>query len=152
MANVMQTLKSGRKLEIQLAPFKVGRNLYKTVFRELKLVDIDLENMDLAKLQDIGVEALWKALCQLEGSEAVDAAVWQCLAHCVLHGVDGQPQRISDASFEGENDRGDFLNCHGGALLENLRPFFRGLDLKLLIPEGLKQKGQASKSTPTGAT
>ena len=127
------TLKSGAVLAASIAPFSVSNKLLKTIVRELKGVDVELENLDFSKLAAQDINTLKNAICQILGSDAIEQAVFECLAKCTYNGT-----RIVRDTFDPEDARADYLPCAWEVIKINLRPFFSGLDLSLLTSEAPK--------------
>lgn len=114
---IKKTLPSGKILEIQLAPFSQASALNKAIAKELKGIKLDLT-------QDLGDPALIKDLvCVAISSEEIMMAAMECMKRCTYGG-----QRItSEDSFESEDARGDFYPCCKEVIMENVRPFLKGL-------------------------
>lgn len=120
-------LKSGAVLVVNMAPFSASNKLLKVVMRELKTVDLELENLDLAKIATQDINTLKNAICQLLASDALEQSVFECMAKCTYNG-----SRVVKETFEPEDARGDYLPCAWEVIKANLRPFFSGLDLSSL--------------------
>jgi hypothetical protein len=120
-------LKSGAVLVVNMAPFSASNKLLKVVMRELKTVDLELENLDLAKIATQDINTLKNAICQLLASDALEQSVFECMAKCTYNG-----SRVVKETFEPEDSRGDYLPCAWEVIKANLRPFFSGLDLSSL--------------------
>lgn len=121
-----------------VAPFSDGMKLFKTIARELKLVDIELGDLDVTKLAGKDINSIKNVVFQLVGSDAVEACVFDCLKRCTLNG-----QRITKETFEDESARGDFLPCAWEVIKINLRPFVSGLNLSFsasVAPQADAQK------------
>ncbi len=127
-------LRSGRSLELGMAPFSVGMKLFKVIANELKLVDVDLGSLDLSKIAGKDINTLKNAILQLLGSDALEAAVFACMEKCLLEG-----QRVTRQTFEPEDMRGDFLPVAWEVIKFNLSPFFSSLGLSSLTPQVEKQ-------------
>lgn len=120
-------LKSGAVLVVNMAPFSSSNKLLKVIVKELKNVEIELENLDLAKFASQDINTLKNAVCQMLASDALEQAVFECMAKCTYNG-----SRIVKDTFEPEDARGDYLPCAWEVIKANLRPFFSGLDLSSL--------------------
>lgn len=127
------TLKSGAILAVQIAPFSSGSKLLKTILRDLKDVDIQLENLDLTQIAGQDINTFKNAICQLLGSDALELVVFECMGRCTYNGI-----RIVRDTFEPENARQDYLPVAWEVIKVNLRPFFSGLDLSSLASSPLK--------------
>jgi len=117
-------LKSGAVLVVNMAPFSSSNKLLKVIMRELKTVDLELENLDLAKIASQDINTLKNAVCQLLSSDALEQAVFECMGKCTYNG-----SRIVKDTFEPDDARQDYLPCAWEVIKANLRPFFSGLDL-----------------------
>ena len=116
------TLKSGATLQVSMASLSAGKHLMKVVARELSGVSFDF---DLTQIGDVGtkdVNTLKTAAFQLLQSDALEAALNECLKVCLYNG-----ERIVAATFEPENARADYLPVAWEVMKVNLRPFFSGL-------------------------
>lgn len=120
-------LNSGAVLAVSIAPFSSSKKLLNVVMQELKDVDLELENLDLANFASQDINTLKNAICQLLGSENLERAVFECMAKCTYNG-----SRIVKDTFEPEEARADYLPCAWEVIKANLRPFFKNLDLSLL--------------------
>lgn len=118
------TLDSGAELVVTIASFKEGNHLLKTLARELKGVDLemDLSPDTFKNIGDKDVNSLKNLVLQLLQSEAVEAAVMACAKRCLYN-----QQRITDQTFEPVEARPDFLPVVWEVMKANLRPFFSGL-------------------------
>lgn len=125
------TLKSGRTLVLNLAPFAVGNKLKKTVARELLDVHVDLGKLKLG--HELGMESLADpavlntfkdALLTALASDKIEAAMFECAIRCTLDG-----HKITPDSFEDPDARQDFLVVAWEVMVFNLTPFLAGLNL-----------------------
>lgn len=135
-------LKSGHVLGFGIAPFSVANKLRKVVAAELLKVELQIEKIDFkadfSKLDPKALNSVKNVAMQLLASDALEAAVFECLARCTLDG-----EAIKRDSFEEEAMRGDFLPCAWEVIRRNLAPFFANLDLSSLAPiESLPAAGQ----------
>jgi len=120
-------LKSGAVLVVSMAPFSSSNKLLKVIMRELKTVDVQLENLDFSRIGSQDINTLKNAVCQLLASDTLEQAVFECMARCTYNG-----NRIVKDTFEPDDARGDYLPCAWEVIKINLRPFFNGLDLSSL--------------------
>jgi hypothetical protein len=139
------TLKSGRVLALNLAPFAVGNRLKKVVARELLNVNVDLGKLKLG--QDLGMDSLAdpavlntlkSALCVALASDKIEEAMFECAIRCTLDGM-----KITPDSFESPDARQDFLPVAWEVMVFNLTPFLGGLNLPssaILLPAKSDQK------------
>lgn len=130
------TLASGSTLEVQIAPFSTGTKLYKTIANELKTVDVG-GSLSLSQLGSLGLNDAKAAIFQLMGSDALEAAVFECMKFCLYNG-----EKISRATFEEVDARGDFLPCAWEVVKLNVSPFFKNLDLSSMVQGKPKSSGQ----------
>lgn len=120
-------LLSGAELTLQAPPFGVASKLFKTVARELLAVKIDI-TVNPSKLKDLlereaPMNDLKNVLCGLAGSDAVEAALWECMRRCSYNGVAIEPTK----TFEDEQAREDYLAAAWEVMRFSLLPFFKGL-------------------------
>lgn len=111
-------LKSGKLVELNLAPIEQALALYRAVIYECKGAGLDLtikEDTTVAELLDRNMEAKLNIM----GSELVMEAVKDCCAK-VLY----DKQRFDMGLFEEEKNKGDFFPLLILVAIENLRPFF----------------------------
>jgi len=136
------TLKSGRILNLQVAPFAVANKLRKVIAGELKGVDVEFEKLDLkADLTALDSKALntfKNIVCQLMASDAVEGCFFECAARCTLDG-----QKVTRESFDDPDSRGDFLPTAWEVIKLNIAPFFGSLNLSSLTSGAEKKSGQA---------
>lgn len=125
--NEQITLKSGAMLELQMAPFADGMNLFKVIVNEVKQVDVDLSGLDVAGLASKDLNSIKNLIFQLLGSDAVERCFFLCAARCLHNG-----QKITKATFEPAESRGDYLPTAWEVIKFNIAPFFSGLDLSSL--------------------
>ncbi len=118
------TLKSGHTLVLGMASFSAGTKLFKTVANELKEAEVDLSSLDLKELAGKDVNSIKNAVFQLLGSDALEAAVFECMTKSTLQG-----SKITRDSFAPEDMRGDYLPVAWEVIKFNLAPFFSNLDL-----------------------
>ncbi len=137
--NERKTLASGRVLLLQLSSFAVSSRLRKVVMTELKQVNLK----DVMKLAggmtpdqllasgDLPIDTLKDLVCQFLASDAVESALWDCMKVCQYQG-----EKITTETFENEDARADYLPAAWEVMVLNLAPFFKGLNLRSLIPSG----------------
>lgn len=134
--NERKVLPSGAVLILQLSAFAVSARLRKVILGELKQVDVSevakiaggMTPEELLAKGDLPIDTLKDLLCQLLASDAVEAALWDCMKVCQLQG-----ERITPETFEPEEARADYIPVAWEVTVLNLRPFFKGLALKSLI-------------------
>lgn len=135
------TLPSGASIELRIAPFADSMRLLRVIANEAKGValgyNLDLNISDpramLAKLaaQDLKLDLIKDALCQIAASEAVAAALDVCMGRCVYNG-----EAIRKDSFEAESARADYFPAAWEVMKLNLSPFFAGLVSKSSASNG----------------
>lgn len=111
-------LKSGRKLEIDIAPIETGLNLYRAILIECKGANLDLSVAN----EDTVMTMLLKnkeACLNVLSSEAVLEAVKDCCAKVVY-----DKQRFTMDLFNKLENRKDFIPVMMIVAMENIRPFF----------------------------
>ena len=137
------TLKSGRQLLLGLAPFSVGTKLFKAVLAEVRSVEIDATKMDLnmelnlTKLDPKLIGTVKNLLCEIAGSDAVEAAVFECMSRCTLAGI-----KIDRTTFESAEAREDYLPVVVEVMKFNLAPFFRGLASSFITSAATSESAQ----------
>jgi len=129
------TLPSGAILVLKDAPFEVAMRLLKAVAKEIGQVTTGLkldlnfatDPAALSKLiaQDIPLDVLKNAVCQLVGSEAIEGVFLECLGRCLYDG-----KVATREAFENRNARQDYLLVAWEVIKHNLAPFFAGLKSK----------------------
>ena len=139
------TLKSGRVLILDVAPFKDARQLSKVVCRELSAINIDLGTASFKGLSldsDVGallsnpgaLSTIKNVFAQLLASDALEKAIFDCAIRCTLN-----DNKVTIDAFEAPNMRGDFLPVAWEVMRFNLAPFFANLNLSSLT-SGLGKK------------
>lgn len=120
MANLIKTLESGAKIEVQVASFEKAHRLLQAVKSTL----IGMEN-----------------IIELVVSEPVQPALWDCMSVVLYNG-----QRVSRETFEPENARGDYLVVAIETLKANITPFFKSLaSSSKAVPPGQTSVDQMSR-------
>lgn len=111
-------LKSGKKLEIDIAPIETGLTLYRAILIECKGANLDLSVAE----EDTIYTMLLKnkeACLNVLSSEAVLDAVKDCCVKVVY-----DKQRFSMELFDKVENRKDFISVMMIVAMENIRPFF----------------------------
>lgn len=111
-------LKSGKKLELDIAPIEVGLNLYRAILCECKGANLDLSVAE----EDTILTMLLKnkeACLNVLSSETVLEAIKDCCAKVVY-----DKQRFNMELFEKVENRKDFISVMMIVAMENIRPFF----------------------------
>ena len=111
-------LKSGKKIEIDIAPIEQGLSLYRSILIECKGAGLDLSVAD----DDTVMTLLMKnkeAVLNVLSSELVLDAVKACCDKVVYN-----KQRFNMEIFNDVNNRKDFMPLMMIVAMENIRPFF----------------------------
>ncbi len=111
-------LKSGKKLEVDIAPIETGLTLYRAILTECKNANLDLTVAD----DDTVMTMLMKnkeACLNVLASEMVLEAVKDCCAKVVY-----DKQRFNMELFNKIENRKDFIPTMMIVAMENIRPFF----------------------------
>lgn len=126
------TAPSGAKIVINPAPWKDAKELKKAVQRAVGNSEygIDFEN---------GVGSLIGLVMQVDGSDAVEEALWPCLARCLRNG-----EKITEQTFDDVEARKDYYDIVLECAKVNFGPLLEALATKL--PPGLlKAKAENSQ-------
>lgn len=107
-----KTLPSGKELRMSMAPFADAHKLLKAVSKEAETIKLDLTDID--PIKNFIARMIW--------SDDIERALRPCLERCNY-----DKQQISDASFEDEKARGDYLAIKKEVLVYNLTPFIGSL-------------------------
>lgn len=135
------TLKSGALLQITVAPRKDSSALLRAITRELAKLSIKLdEKLDVASFAGPAISGL----LQLLQSEDVEKAAFVCMGKCLYNG-----QRITEATFEPEEARPDFLPVVQEVIKANVVPFFANLDWLSWITAAQSSNSQKPAATST---
>ena len=106
------TLTSGKKLEINDAPFAEAQELFEAVLEELRGIPMDgSAEMDANFYKDI--------FCTGFYSKKIKAALWKCMNRCLYDGV-----KVVPATFEPVEARADYLSVCYEVMAENLSHFY----------------------------
>lgn len=111
-------LKSGKKLELDIAPIETGLTLYRAILTQCKNANLDLSVAD----DDTVLTMLLKnkeACLNVLSSEDVLEAVKDCCAKVVY-----DKQRFNMELFNKIENRKDFIPTMMIVAMENIRPFF----------------------------
>ena len=125
-------LPSGAKLVITLSDFEICDRLLIAVTKELESVGInlglkngnlsDFMNMELDK--DAALNTLKNTIMRLASSTLIRPVLWECMGRAVYNG-----QKVTQQTFQGEKERGDWPIVASEVLKANLLPFFPNLSL-----------------------
>lgn len=111
-------LKSGKKLEVDIAPIETGLTLYRAILTQCKNANLDLSIAN----DDTIMTMLLKnkeACLNVLSSEEVLEAVKDCCAKVVY-----DKQRFNMELFNKIENRKDFIPIMMIVAMENIRPFF----------------------------
>ena len=111
-------LKSGKKLEIDIAPIETGLNLYRAILNECKHANLDLSIAEEDTIMDMLLKNK-EACLNILSSESVMETVKDCCTKVVY-----DKQRFSMELFEKVENRKDFIPTMMIVAMENIRPFF----------------------------
>lgn len=111
-------LKSGKKVELDIAPIETCLNLYRAILIECKGAGLDLSIAEEDTVMTILLKNL-DAVLNVMASEQVLEAIKDCCAK-VLY----DKQRFSMELFEKVEARKDFMPVMMIVAMENIRPFF----------------------------
>ena len=133
MTNI--TTKSGAEIVIRPASFKNAMALKNAVMKELSSDGVDF-NMDFN-----GVADIVPLFAKVDSSEAVQSALFACLATCSYNKAKINLELFDDH----ESARSDYYEIIIACAKENLSPFFKNLlsglgDVIPKMAESLKQK------------
>jgi|GEM_PF-1105137 len=142
-------LSSGAVLGFQIARFKEGMRLWNVVFKELIGVPFGQTggSFDLQSFFQLEPSQIKDAVLKVATSEEVQAEIWKCMQSCTYKGVnDSAGLRITEATFESETNRADFLPVAWEVATNNLIPFFKNLGSLLSTPSEPAVNGTEQKS------
>ena len=131
---------SGAEISVGVAPFQDAMALKDAVMSTLGEAGIDLETLLDKKgkskksiLEDDVEETLLKlsgpilkAFTKLDSSKDLRKCLFKCLERCKYNG-----EKITLATFEPEEARGDYYSIVTACIKANLYPFFQNLNSKL---------------------
>lgn len=128
-------LKSGKMVELNLAPMAECLTLYRAIIHECKGAGLDITIANEETIAEVLTKNI-DALLNVIGSEYVMEAIKGCMAK-VLY----DKQRFNIDLFENdEKARGDFFPLLTLVAVENLRPFFPALHTHFALIESLLLK------------
>ena len=108
-------LPSGIELKVTLAPFTEARALYQAMLSELKDIDLDPK-------AEIDVNLYKNLFCAALESKKIEDALWACMKRCLYNG-----SKVTEAVFEPEEARGDYLDVCMEVARLNVLPFGKSL-------------------------
>lgn len=123
------TLPSGHVLELGVPEFSSAKKLFKTLARELRDVDVNLENLDLKEIGGKDINVFKNVFLQVAASDAIEACVFECAAKSMLNG-----QKITVNTFNDVDLRQDYLLVAWEVIKLSLTPFFSSLSLRFSTP------------------
>lgn len=108
-------LKSGKEIQITLAPFSVSKELWKSVLEEAKFLRVHEDTeIDINLIKDI--------FCTAFSSKKIDDCLKECLKRVTYCGL-----KIDENTFEAEEARGDYLEICFEVAKANITPFTKNL-------------------------
>lgn len=124
-------LDSGALLGLQIGSLDQGTDLLDEILSELVGVSLGSAGIeDLSKLFGSDITALKDAVFKVVGSKKIRAKLWPLLGQCTYRGPkEDAALRITNETFQSEENRGDFYIVCGEVAIFNLRPFFKNLKL-----------------------
>lgn len=111
-------LKSGKKLEVDIAPIETGLTLYRAILNECKNANLDITIAQEDTLMSMLLKNK-EACLNILSSELVLDAIKDCCAKVVY-----DKQRFSMDIFNKVENRKDFIPIMMIVAMENIRPFF----------------------------
>lgn len=111
-------LPSGAKLQVSLASFEDGKNLYQSILSELKSLRLD-EN------EEIGVNLFKDLFITILSSKEIEKNILKCAEKALYN-----KSRISKETFEPEDARQDYIESLYHIAETNLSPFGKALYAK----------------------
>lgn len=114
-------LKSGAKIEYNLAGIEQALGLYRALIAECKHAGVDITVLEGEAVLDVVMKNK-EALLNIMGSELVMECIKNCCAKVLYNG-----QKFSMDLFEEEKARQDFFPLMVLVGVENVRPFFPNL-------------------------
>jgi hypothetical protein len=148
---ITYTAPSGAKVEITISDYSTALDLFKAVLKAASEGGIasklpkDFDPKDFGKkdLREIG--GFFDAIVNVIRSKEVDDLLFKCFERCTYDDGKGE-QKITRATFEPVEHRGDFLFVAFEVGRENIRPFLSQLSfaLKGIFP-GEKTNSRKSK-------
>jgi hypothetical protein len=116
MENLIEkTLPSGTVLKIQLASFANAKALFQAVCEELQTLDVAAET-------ELDINLLKNLFCLGLSSKKIEIAMGKCLEKVLYDNV-----RITEATFEPESARQDYVPTLLEVAQVNLAPFLKNL-------------------------
>lgn len=131
-----QTLSSGAKLRIQIAPFAVSKALFQAVLREAK-------GLDVHAIGDVEI-ILLKAFALGFSSRQVEDCLWACFERCTYNAA-----KIDATTFEPLAAREDYVKVCVEVAKANIFPFMNSLFAAFKTGMSMAEKALESKPTTT---
>lgn len=116
------TTKSGARVVITQASFSEAMALKNAVASEISKSGISLDLKGGLSETNIDIADLMRVFFQIDSSQNVQAALFQCLARCLRNG-----EKVTFDTFEETDARADYYEIIFACARENLTPFFSGL-------------------------
>lgn len=108
---------SGATVNINVAPFEDALTLNNLVTPYLATVGVVADANANIRMED-----LMKVMVSAATDAGIQAQMMKCLARCTYNG-----QKITSATFEAAETRGDFYEVAMACVKENISPFVNGL-------------------------
>ena len=109
------TLKSGKELGMNPAPFLDAKALYQAIMIETK-------GLDFGKDHDSAINIMKELFFTYLSSKQIEAALWECLKRCTYAG-----HKITPDTFEEVSAREDYVEICFELAKENVLPFLKNL-------------------------
>lgn len=125
-------LKSGASLDVSIADIRTGFRLFSRVVAEFKKNGVDIEiyftpknGFDIKKMLEDKENRnfLVEGFLDVVTSEELLNLLLDC-GKSAVYEKNGKQQRVTLATFEEEENRGDFFEVMKLILLKNIKPFF----------------------------
>lgn len=111
-------LKSGKKLEIDIAPVELGLELYRSILIECRNADLDISIATEDTLMTILMKNK-EAILKILSSKLVYDATLDCCSRVIYN-----KQKFNMELFEKVENRKDLFDILMIVAMENIRPFF----------------------------
>lgn len=116
------TVPSGAKIVINIAPWADAKALKKAIEREAAASGVAINlNADISTLV--------RAFLAVDGSDAVDTALWPCLGRCTRNG-----DKITEKTFDDPDARKDYYEIVFACVEANLGPLAESLRSRFSKP------------------
>lgn len=127
-----KTMPSGAILDMTLADFEIGYNLVKAVSKEIEGLRLQSGTADMELIKNVIMRVIY--------ADGINSALKPCFERCTYN-----KKKITSATFEDENSRGDYLSVVKEVLVYNLTPFFKNINSLFTDITAQAQQGLGSK-------